>query len=54
MSDVTDADHLPDDASAEEPPAVFGYEEFWPKVYGQYKRRFDAVNDLIRLGDEIV
>jgi hypothetical protein len=33
---------------------VFGFEEFWPKVYAEYKRQLDAIAGLIRLGDEVL
>lgn len=36
------------------PRAVFGFKEFWPKVYAKYERQFDAIDDLVRLGNEIV
>lgn len=48
------ADHLPGEVSMKQAGAVFGFEEFWPKVYAQYTRQFDAIADLIHLGNEIV
>lgn len=33
---------------------MFGFEEFWPKVYAQFKGLFDAIADLGRLGDAMV
>ncbi|MHB1936162.1 MAG: DUF5677 domain-containing protein [Acidobacteriaceae bacterium] len=33
---------------------VFGFEEFWPKVYAECDRQFDAIADLMSLANEIV
>jgi len=54
MNNIHDADCPRGMASTEHPSAVFGYEEFWPKVYAEFKQQFDAVGELLRLGDEMV
>lgn len=53
MCHVTDADHFTGDGPAKQPGPVFGHEEFWRKAYAQHGRQFDAVDDLVRLGDEM-
>ena len=37
-----------------QPCPVFGFEEFWPEVYERHKRQFDAIGDLIHLGNEAI
>jgi Family of unknown function (DUF5677) len=54
MDDLTDAGHLPDDGPRKQAGAVFGFEEFWPTAYRQYKPQLGAIADLIRLGDEML
>jgi hypothetical protein len=54
MSNTSGTDPLPGDVSIKQDGAVFGYEEFWPKVYAQFKRQFEDVVDLMRLGDEMM
>lgn len=43
-----------DEASAKQPRMVFGFEEFWPRIYAAYGKQLDAIGDLIRIGDELV
>jgi hypothetical protein len=54
MNYKTDADHLPGDVLTKRAGAVFGFEDFWPKVYAQCKQQFHAIDDLIRLANEMV
>jgi hypothetical protein len=54
MNFMRDKKHPPTEQAAEQSGAVFGFEEFWSKIYGKYKHYFDAINDLICLGNEIV
>ncbi len=33
---------------------TFGFEEFWPVAYKEYKQQFDAITDLMALGNEML
>lgn len=54
MSNMSDANHLSGEIPAKQAGIVFGFEEFWPKVYAQYKPQFDAIGDLIRLANQML
>ncbi|MHB8540732.1 MAG: DUF5677 domain-containing protein [Candidatus Acidiferrales bacterium] len=41
-------------AQPQEERVTFGYEEFWPVAYKEHKRQFDAIADLMRLGNEML
>ena len=51
---MSGADHLGAEATRNQSTVVFGFEDFWPKVYSEYKSRFDAIGALIRLGNEMI
>jgi len=54
MTYQNDTDPFPGGAPDKQVGPVFGFAEFWPKVYGQFNRQFEAIADLMRLGDEMV
>lgn len=34
--------------------AIFGFEDFWPKVHEQYRRQLEAIGNLIAFANEII
>ncbi len=54
MRQIDDAGYSQGAGSSERPVAVFGYEDFWPKVYKDFKGQFDAVIELLQLGNKMV
>ncbi len=51
MGNMSDANHLRGEVPAKPAGIVFGFEEFWPKVYAQFKPQFEAIANLMHLGD---
>jgi hypothetical protein len=54
MDNISDANQISCEIPAKQVGVLFGFEDFWPKVYAQFKGLFDAIADLMRLGDAIV
>lgn len=54
MNEIADNSQFADDSSMKPADPVFGFEEFWPKVYAQYRRQFEAIAGLKHLGDEML
>lgn len=54
MNNLSSTGHFPDDSPAKRVGIVFGFEDFWPKVYARYKRQLDAIEDLMSSANEMV
>lgn len=54
MNLMSSADHLGKKATSNQSSVEFGFPDFWPKVYSEHKSRFDALGDLIQLGNEMI
>ncbi len=54
MAEKTHRRHLANSPLKRPATVVFGFEEFWPTVYEQYGQQFDAIAELMHLGDEMV
>src|SRR5579863_3755188 len=54
MSEIDNTGCLGGRGPEERAIVVFGFEDFWSRVYAEFTGLFDAVGDLIRLGDEMV
>ena len=54
MNSTTEPNQPLGEATTPAVDAVFGFEDFWPRAYAEFRRQFDAIKELMRLADDML